>query len=183
MNSARSTEDVDNEDLFAGLALQRQWDDKPDLDQLYTTLMEVYCKLENNEDVSEQQERLYLLGTRVKAKTGSFMNSWRYKMKHMATNVRVLKMKKKTVAWNIPRIEQNYLAKCKFYQKKKSFNEVYDKLGRIVSRLPNVKQLDSTASELLNRRIKIMTKIDKLKEQIEAQKSQIDSIYLLLSKE
>lgn len=182
MSSAKNSESVDNEDLFAGLALQRQWDDKPDLDQLYTTLMEIYCKRENNEDVTEQQERLYLLGTRVKAKTSSFMNSWRYKMKHTVKKVRKLGMKKKTVAWNIPRIEKHYLEKCKFYQKKRSFNEVYDRLGRVVSRLPNVKQLDSTASELLTRRIKIMAKIDKLKEQIEAQKSQIETIYLLLSK-
>ncbi|XP_952231.1 uncharacterized protein TA13445 [Theileria annulata] len=174
---------TDNEDLINGLALQRQWDEKPDIDNLSNSLLNLYQKLESKDrsGLADLRAKIFLSSLRVRSKSISYLNFTGSRLKSVIKFSKHLNLKYNTVNYNVPRIEKHYLALCKYYQRKRGLNEVYEKLSSVVSKLPGVKQAQQTAEELAVNKAKTLEKIAKIKEQIQAQKDQINEITQSLS--
>ncbi|UKK02027.2 hypothetical protein MACK_001381 [Theileria orientalis] len=199
---------VDNTDLINGLALQRQWDEKPDIDHLSNSLLSLYYKLESNklkdeangseeaqspvskesvedteskEDIKELREKIFLSALRVRSKSVIYMNYTRNKLQSILRFCRSLNLKYKTLNRNVSKIEKSYYGKCRKFQKRRSLNEVYDKLSRVVAKLPNMRQIHLISKELMNKMSRINAKIEKIRDQMESRKSHIFSATQLLS--
>nr|PVC51629.1 hypothetical protein MACL_00001474 [Theileria orientalis] len=199
---------VDNTDLIDGLALQRQWDEKPDIDHLSNSLMTLYYKLESNklreesnvsedsqspvpkelaedadskEDLKELREKIFLSALRVRSKSVIYLNYTRDRLQSILRFCRSLNLKYKTLNHNVSKIEKSYYGKCRKFQKRRSLNEVYDKLSRVVAKLPNMRQIHLISKELMNKMSRINAKIEKIRTQMESRRSHIFNATQLLS--
>ncbi|BAM40210.1 conserved hypothetical protein [Theileria orientalis strain Shintoku] len=175
---------VDNTDLIDGLALQRQWDEKPDIDHLSNSLMTLYYKLESNklrEESNELREKIFLSALRVRSKSVIYLNYTRDRLQSILRFCRSLNLKYKTLNHNVSKIEKSYYGKCRKFQKRRSLNEVYDKLSRVVAKLPNMRQIHLISKELMNKMSRINAKIEKIRTQMESRRSHIFNATQLLS--
>ncbi|UKJ90439.1 hypothetical protein MACJ_001372 [Theileria orientalis] len=199
---------VDNTDLINGLALQRQWDEKPDIDHLSNSLMTLYYKLESNklkdeskeseetqspvskdqfedteakEDIKELREKIFLSALRVRSKSVIYLNYTRNRLQSILRFCRSLNLKYKTLNRNVSKIEKTYYGKCRKFQKRRSLNEVYDKLSRVVAKLPNMRQIHLISKDLMNKMSRINAKIEKIRSQMESRKTHIFNATQILS--
>ncbi|KAK2197924.1 hypothetical protein BdWA1_000927 [Babesia duncani] len=177
-NLLKAEPNVDNEELFAGLAWQRQCDEKPDIDTLTNSLLQMYNDItsgvEGALENTELMDRIFLTALRVKARTESQMNACFWRMLSTVRYGNHLVLKHRSIELNLPRADAAYITTCKDYRRTTAYNEHYEKLSKVVTKIPSIKQLNDTIEEMTEKRDKIMANIHECSKQIAECKSQIE---------
>ncbi|CDR97114.1 hypothetical protein BBBOND_0310170 [Babesia bigemina] len=189
----------DNEDLIAGLALQRLCDEKPDLDTLANSLMQLYDHLEfstgDPDSRAELVDRIALTALRVKVKMESHINRANWRMRAAMQYSRHLEAKRRCIQKNVsaqrhiraliivqvPRIENNFMGMCRDQHRSKGVSEIYDRLYKVLGKIPEVSQLEVREQRLKAKHATILSNIDNMRRQIIAQRSQLETICQLMA--
>ncbi|KAK1933012.1 hypothetical protein X943_001828 [Babesia divergens] len=158
-NSA-TTAIIKNDAIIGGLALQRLCDEKPDIDNLTNSLMQLYYNIQfkggEGDGHKDILNRIVLSALRVKSKMELHIN-------------------------RVPRIERNFINMCRNHQKNKSFNELYDRVNKVLGKIPGLAQLEVRAQQLRAKQMGIVDNIESLKRQIQTQKSQLENLCKIMS--
>lgn len=94
---------TDNEDLINGLALQRQWDEKPDIDNLSNSLLNLYQKLESKDrsSLNDLRAKIFLSSLRVRSKSVCYLNFTASRLKSVIKFSKHLNLKYNTLNHNV----------------------------------------------------------------------------------
>ncbi|GBE59165.1 RRP5 homolog isoform X2, putative [Babesia ovata] len=176
---------LDNEDLIAGLALQRLCDEKPDIDTLASSLMQLYDYLEYSTDETESPtelvDRIALTALRVKVKTESLINRANWRMKAAVRYARHLEIKRRSIQKNIPRIENNFMGMYRDQYRSKGVSEIYDRLYKVLGKIPEISHMEIREERLREKQETIAANIENMRRQIVAQRSQLETICQLMA--
>lgn len=178
--SATQPEASQNDDISVALSFQRQLNEKPDIDFLYNSLMQIYNNVEVNnakpEGNQETLDRILFTALRVKARVASNVCQARWRMQAILNQSRRLSYKSKVVKKNLPKIERNYIAMCRDGHKSKGVNDLYERLNKVLGKIPSLAQLEARAQQLRSKQSNILVNIETVKRQIELQKSQLENM-------
>ncbi|ORM40207.1 uncharacterized protein BXIN_1176 [Babesia sp. Xinjiang] len=178
------TSTAENDYIIEGLALQRLWDDKPDVDSLANSLMQLYDNLEFKEGETDTQkdllDRIVLTALRVKSKMEAHISRVSLRMKGALHHARHLAMKRACITKNIPNIKRDLVLMCQQRLWNKSVNDHYEKVYKVLNKIPSVPLLEERAKQLKDKQKNILETIESIKQQITSQKSQLEDICQLL---
>ncbi|GIX60860.1 flagellar hook-associated protein FlgK [Babesia caballi] len=172
--------------LIRGLKLQRLFDEKPDVDNMASALMQLYDRLEyrgNSVKIKpELIDRIVLSALRIRSKTEAHINRASWRMRAVLRQGRRLFTKRRTLRYNAPRIDRNFIGICRLGHRDRNFNDVYENLYKILNKIPGLAQLELMERQLRVKQAAIIRGIEDMKNQISAQKAQLENICELMAK-
>nr|BAN65403.1 hypothetical protein [Babesia bovis] len=172
---------VENNSIIEGLALQRLCDEKPDIDILVTTLMHLYDSMDNTVAQQELLDKIEVTGLRLRAKLDSDVIRAAWRFKDAIQHARHVAVKRRCLNDNVPKLYRNLELSCSRRLWNKSVNDHYDKMYRVITKIPSVPQLKHRQQQIISRQEHIKSQIAALKQQIIAQRSQLEDISNMLT--
>ncbi|GFE53091.1 serine threonine kinase, putative [Babesia ovis] len=175
---------VENDNIIAGLALQRLCDEKPEIDTMANALMQLYETLEyeQGEIQPELLNKIKTMGIRIKAKMESQVNRACWRFKETLEHATDLTLKRACIKENVPNIKRKLDEATTRRVWRKNVNEHYDKMLKVINKIPALPQLQERERQLASKYEEIQEQIESLKQEIFAQKSQLEGISQLLVK-